>query len=74
MNANRQSHKEGNQYNPAVGAGAVSLLVPLCHRPEYNGGEEGRHRVNLSLNGGEPESVGETVGKGPYGSGTHYGH
>ena len=49
MDTDRKSHKEGYEDDPSVRIRGVSLVVPLGHRPEYKGGEKGRHRVHLTL-------------------------
>ena len=64
VHADGKTHQEGDQDDPAVGMRPVRLLVPLGHGPEDHGGEEGRHGIDLAFDGGEPEGVGETVGKG----------
>ena len=63
VDTDRKSHQERNEHDPSVGIWLVSLLIPLGHRPEDHGGEEGRHRIYLTFDCREPESVAESVGK-----------
>ena len=64
MDTDGKSHQEGNQHDPPVCIRSVSLLIPFGHCPENQGGEKGRHRIDLTLYGRKPEGVAETVGKG----------
>ena len=66
VDAYGKTHKEGYEHYPAVGMWLVGVVVPLCHRPEDKGGEKGRHRIDFALDGREPESVREAVGKGAH--------
>ena len=73
VHADGQAHQEGDEHDPAVGIPFVGLVVPAGDGPEHQGGEQGRHGVNLSFNGREPERVGEAVGEGAYGSAAENG-
>ena len=64
MDTDGQSHQEGDEDDPTVGVRPVGLLVPLGHRPENEGGEQGRHGIDLAFDRGEPERVGEAVCQG----------
>ena len=63
MDPDGKSHQEENEDDPAVGVGLVRFFFPFEHGPEDHSGKQGGHRVNLSLNGGEPECVGPAVGQ-----------
>ena len=67
VHADGEAYEVGNQHDPAVrvdvGHRVFVLLVPLQDAPEDQGGEERRHGVDLALDGGEPEGVGEGVGQ-----------
>ena len=49
VDANAQSGKIENQYNPAVAVWLVSVVFPLKDEPEHQGGEHGRVGVNLAF-------------------------
>ena len=72
VHSDGKSHEEGDQHYPAVAVAPVRLFVPPGHRPDDHGGEQGRHRIDLAFHGGEPESVGEGIGKGSYRPAAHY--
>ena len=67
----------GDEHNPSVGVDVafrvIVLLVPSQDAPEHQGGEKRRHSVNLTLDGGEPEGVGEAVGHSTHESGADGG-
>ena len=59
-----QAHQKGYEDYPFVGVGSVGSVVPHGHGPENHRSEERGHRIDLTLDGREPESVGEAVAKG----------
>ena len=73
VHADRESHQVGDQHDPARGVGFVGLLLPFEHQPHDQRREHRRERVDLALDGREPERVGEGVGQGPDGSGAQDG-
>ena len=40
MHSYRQAHQKADQHYPAVGVWPAGLLIPLCHRPEHEGGHK----------------------------------
>ena len=62
--ADRKTHQEADEHQPAVGVRLVGLLLPFERRPEHDGGKERGHGIDFTLYGREPERVGEAVGKG----------
>ena len=68
MHSDGKAHQERDQDDPAVGVPPVRGLVPSGHGPDHDGGEERTHRIDFTFDGGEPESVGESIRKGAYGS------
>ena len=61
-----KTHQKGYKDNPSVGIRLVSLLVPLGHRPEDQGCDKRRHRVNLTLDCREPECIAKSICKGTH--------
>ena len=68
MDTDRQTHQEGYEDDPPVGIRSVGLVVPLCHRPEHQRSDKGRHGVHLSFHSREPECVAECICKCAHGS------
>ena len=73
MHSYRQAHQEGYGHYPAVGILGVGLFLPFENHPEHRGGEQGGHRVDLGLHGGEPEGIGPAVGQGAHYTGSYQG-
>ena len=61
MYSDGKSHEERYQQYPSVCIWRIRLLVPSGHRPDYQGGEKRRHRIDLTLDCGEPECIREAV-------------
>ena len=73
VHADAQAHQEGDEHDPAQGVRLVGAVVPHCHQPEYDGREQRGHRVDLGLDGREPEGVGEGVDQGAHEAGAEDG-
>ena len=73
VHADAQAHQEGDQHDPAQGVRLVGAVVPDRHQPEHHGGEERRHRVDLTLDGREPEGVGEGINQAAHEAGAEDG-
>ena len=73
MHADTQAHEECDQHHPAQGVGRIGPVVPHGHGPEHHGRKERRHCVNLALDCGEPESIGEAICQGAHEARTYDG-
>ena len=72
VHSNAEAHKESYQHYPAARMRLVSVVVPHGHGPEHKGSEERGHRIDFTLDRGEPECVGEAIYEGTYKAGTNY--
>ena len=72
VNADGESRQIGDQYDPAVRVRLVGHVLPFEDRPENECREHRRQRVYLSLDGREPERIGERVGSRSDESGSEY--
>ena len=70
MNTNRKTGNVGNQNQPAVGMGLISMILPFQDQPEYQGCKGGRVGIYLSFHCTEPEGVAECVDQRSYHTGS----